>query len=282
MRACLLALLLATGCAVSTPVDSNDPALDAVLARTGDQAGHVVTPVGQGPLYVVVLRDTALPFYGTPSVDGEVVGEIAPSADALQGTGRVERVHGTTWVELHHAGNRGWADARFLSRRVDGGSFCADRDVNDLLVDLELAIRERSEERLFGDISPAHGLYVQYSRTEAPVHLSDREAASRMMSDEEMTWGTGVSGYPIVGSASDLVFSEMGPALRTGQHHCNELVGGSAPYDVELPGGFQNVNFYALHNPGQHEYDWVTWIVGVEYVEGVPYVLSMHRFAWEP
>lgn len=270
MRASVLLLL--AGCAMSSPVESEDSPLDGKVTEL---------PAGNGPLYVVLLTDEPIAFYGAPSVDGDVVGEIAPDA-TVRGTGRTQAVHGTTWVEVLFDGTTGWAEGRFLSERVESETFCADRDVSDLLIDLELAIREGSEERLFGDISPKHGLYVQYARTEAPVHLGDREAASRMMSGEEMLWGANAAGDPIVGSAADLVFSELGPALRNGSTSCNAIAHGDATYDVALESSFGNVNFYSIHREGHYGYDWITWVVGIEYVEGVPYVLSLHRFAWEP
>jgi hypothetical protein len=279
MRACL-ALLFVTACTAETALPA---ALDAVPGPMLDRADVVDARFGNGPLYVVVLRDDALPVYGTPSVDGDVAGEIAADAEFVQGTGRVQPVHGTTWVEVQHGGVRGWAEGRFLSARVDAETFCDDRDVSDLFVDLELAIRERSDERLFGDISPAHGLYVQYRRSEPPIHMSDRDAAERMMSGEELVWGTGISGEPIVGSAEDLVLDELARGLAAqGATACNEIVSGATTYDVSLPAGFQNVNYYSVHLTGTSEYDWVTWVIGVEYVEGVPYLLSMHRFGWEP
>lgn len=279
MRACL-ALFLITGCAAET---ARPEALQITPAPIVDRAGIVEAEFGNGPLYVVVLRDTTLPVYGTPSVDADLVGEIAADADVVQGTGRIQPVHGTTWVEVRHGRVRGWAEKRFLTPRVESDAFCNDRDVSDLFVDLELAIRERSEARLFGDISPAHGLYVQYNRAEPAIHMSDRAAAERMMSGEDMEWGTGISGEPIVGSAPDLVFDELARGLRSQDAMtCNAIVSGATAYDVALPASFQNVNYYSLHLAGTSEYDWVTWVVGVEYVEGVPYILSMHRFGWEP
>jgi hypothetical protein len=48
---------------------------------------------------------------------------------------------------------------------------------------------------------------------------------------------------------------------------------------------YDNVNFYTVYKPGTDQYgglDWRAWTVGVEYIEGKPYLFSLIHYQWEP
>ena len=64
--------------------------------------------------------------------------------------------------------------------------------------------------------------------------------------------------------------------------HCNELKHGGATYEIEWP--YQD-EFYSIHFPGTQangNMDWRTWVMGIEYVGGKPYVYALIQFFWEP
>ena len=45
------------------------------------------------------------------------------------------------------------------------------------------------------------------------------------------------------------------------------------------------MNFYSVYYPGapaNNNLDWRTWLVGMEYVDGKPYLYAMMQFFWEP
>ncbi|MBE3037249.1 MAG: hypothetical protein IMZ62_00315, partial [Chloroflexi bacterium] len=47
---------------------------------------------------------------------------------------------------------------------------------------------------------------------------------------------------------------------------------------------YANVNFYTVYKPGTPgvDLDFRYWLVGVEFVQGQPYVFALIHFAWEP
>jgi hypothetical protein len=55
-------------------------------------------------------------------------------------------------------------------------------------------------------------------------------------------------------------------------------------YPTPWPGIYQNVNFYAVVKPATPDvvFDWREWLVGIEYVNGKPYIMAMLHFVWEP
>jgi hypothetical protein len=51
---------------------------------------------------------------------------------------------------------------------------------------------------------------------------------------------------------------------------------------VRLPDGYEQVNYYAYYRPaGDIEFDWGTWVVGVEQWQGQWYVSYLVHFDWE-
>ena len=65
---------------------------------------------------------------------------------------------------------------------------------------------------------------------------------------------------------------------------CNSL-GTAAQYGSEpWPNLYANINYYTTYKPGTPgvDLDWRYWLVGVEYVQGQPYVFGLIHFQWEP
>jgi hypothetical protein len=65
---------------------------------------------------------------------------------------------------------------------------------------------------------------------------------------------------------------------------CNSVNVGGASYNTSWPAIYANVNYYSLHKPGPvgNELSWRTILVGVEYVNGQPYVFGLIQLEWEP
>jgi hypothetical protein len=64
--------------------------------------------------------------------------------------------------------------------------------------------------------------------------------------------------------------------------HCNELKYGGATYEVSWP---YDKDFYSIYFPGtaaNGNMDWHTWVAGIEYVGGRPYLYALTQFFWEP
>jgi hypothetical protein len=97
-------------------------------------------------------------------------------------------------------------------------------------------------------------------------------------------WGTEPgSGAAVSGPFHEVIVPELVKVL--GQPytlHCNELKLGGATYQAEWP--YQG-EYYSVHFPGtpaNGNMDWYTWVTGIEYVSGKPYIYALIPFFWEP
>jgi hypothetical protein len=58
---------------------------------------------------------------------------------------------------------------------------------------------------------------------------------------------------------------------------------GGASYAATWP--YTGINYYSVYFPGtdaNSKMDWRTWLVGVDYVGGKPYLYALMQFEWEP
>ena len=65
---------------------------------------------------------------------------------------------------------------------------------------------------------------------------------------------------------------------------CNEILHGGTAGLIQLPDGYETINYYSFYRPGSAEYegmDWGTWVVGVESWQGEFFLSFLVHFAWE-
>jgi hypothetical protein len=250
-----------------------------------------VAPAAEEPgrIYAVVL----IPEGGTLEVRAGAgsgsrgSGSLTWDASGLGSTGRVERAGPETWVELNlPGGGTGWADRKYLTEYVAPADFCEDGRASDLFVRLDVAAEKNDGQRLAKIVSPVHGLTVTYLHGGIPKVYDSEQAETAFSSDEIVDWGLGPgSGLPVRGTFADLVRPDLltvfGGWFET---HCNTIALGGASYTVAWPPLWKNINYYSVYQPGSPdvEMDWMTWLIGIEYAEGEPYLFSLSRYNWEP
>ena len=92
--------------------------------------------------------------------------------------------------------------------------------------------------------------------------MNKDEVASLFESEESYSWGIADgSGDPIEGT-----FSEVTAGL------------------VQLPTSYEGTNYYSFFRPAgpdEFELDWGTWVMGVEFWLGQPYLSYMVHYEWE-
>jgi hypothetical protein len=314
LRTLFIALTLAGGlCACATGVGPTGErvSVDEAISPDGDEGigpargdareltgAEAATATGEfveaepgyhpEPIYAVVLveSDDVLNVRAEPGVDGAIVDTLPPESVEITGTGRESVIGESRWVEIlmPYSSTSGWVNARYLTEFVSAERFCDDTRVRDLIAELSRAIRTNDGERLFALTSPKHGVTVNMMPGDG-VHYSDVEVRSVFFSEFEQDWGIHpYSGLPVSGSFKDVVLPELTSLFTSDAKTdvCNRLVMGSLPWDASWPSEYANFNFYSLHIPGSPEYDgmdWKTWVVGVEMVEGQPYIVALYRFA---
>ena len=71
--------------------------------------------------------------------------------------------------------------------------------------------------------------------------------------------------------------------LGASETACNEILSGATAGLVQLPEGYEALNFYSLYRPAtdEIEFDWGTWVVGIEQWNGRYYLGYLVHFAWE-
>jgi hypothetical protein len=133
-------------------------------------------------------------------------------------------------------------------------------------------------------VSPSSGMDVSYFHNGTVVNYQPDQAKFLFETTYEVDWGVEPgSGAPKQGSFHDVVVPALGKMFNQPYTlHCNELKHGGATYPVTFP---YDKGYYSIHFPGTEAngfLDWQTWVAGVEYVDGQPYIYALMQFFWEP
>lgn len=163
-------------------------------------------------------------------------------------------------------------------------TICTDAQVTALIDSFKSTILTSDGPLLSSLVSPARGMDVAYFRDGTVITYQPEHAKFLFETTFEVDWGTEPgSGAMKQGSFHDVVVPELVRVLNQPYTlHCNELKHGGATYELEWP--YQG-EFYSIHFPGTQangNLDWHTWVMGIEYVSGKPYVYALIQFFWEP
>jgi hypothetical protein len=224
-----------------------------------------------------------------PGAGYQVTGSFAAAATNVMRTGLSSTVDGDLWVQVQNpGGGSGWVNSQFLTEYIAPATFCADGRVNTLLTNFGNALKTSNGETLASLVSPVHGMAVRLWRYSDPI-IFDRDHARWVFdSTFEHDWGAAPgSGLDTIGAFHVVVlptwldvFNAPAPGFTSS---CNAPLTGGASYDTTWPVIYTNVNFYSLYKPGPagNEFSWRTLLIGVEFVQGQPYVFSVTHMNWE-
>jgi hypothetical protein len=274
-----------------TPSAANTPASTSPEPPSPTPVS-ILTPTtqpGTSKEYAVVLvkEDDVLNVRKAAGVNQPILGKLAYNAAGIALTGKEQWVGDDRWVEVRHAqAGTGWVNAYYLTEYVSAAQFCADNQVNILLDNLRRAVTT-SDGNLFASIiTPIHGLSLHYFRTGNVANYSPEEAKWVFQSDYSMNWGTHpASGLEVRGTFREVVLPtiietfESGPTLE-----CNAPDLGGGNYIYTWPAEYATINYYRVYKPGTPgvDLDWRTYLVGVEYVNGKPFLFALIHTFWEP
>lgn len=164
------------------------------------------------------------------------------------------------------------------------GNICADPQVTALIDSLKTAVLNSDGPLLESLVSPSSGLDVRWVRYGTVVNYQPSQARFLFETTFEVDWGAQPgSGESKVGAFHDVIVPDLERVLSQSYTlHCNELEYGGATYEVSWP---YNKGFYSIYFPGtaaNGNMDWHTWVAGIEYVNGKPYLYALTQFFWEP
>ena len=164
--------------------------------------------------------------------------------------------------------------------------FCSDAAVTTFLQSFKAAILSSNGASFASLVSPSHGLDVRYFRYVAPVNYDQEHAKFVFDSTYVINWGPQPgSGEDLKGSFHDVIIPSLQAVLGAASttYVCNQIKTGGASYNVEWL--YPNINYYSIFFPGTDAYgglDWETWLTGVHYVQGKPYLYALIHLDWEP
>jgi hypothetical protein len=261
------------------PVIATATTMTGPSALTGTSGAAAVILVGEGD--VLNVRSDA-------GIENPVIESFAANATGLTRTGQTQLVGEETWAEVQTSTTgTGWVNARYLTEYVSMQQFCMDSQVQFLLDNLKIAFQNEDGQLFSALVSPIHGLDLRYYRYGTLANYSLDEAAWVFQSTYEVDWGDEPgSGFEKLGTFSEIplpVLKEVFGSLY--ELSCNDVGVASAFAQEPWPPEYTNINFYNIFKPGTDQYgglDWRLWLLGVEYVNGKPYLFALIHFQWEP
>jgi hypothetical protein len=164
-------------------------------------------------------------------------------------------------------------------------NFCADGQATALITSFKSALQTSNGSLLASLVSPAHGMDARYYRDGRVVNYDQEHAKFLFDSTFVVDWGTAPgSGLETSGSFHEVILPALLDVFNKDYTlTCNQIQVGGTTYPALWP--YPGINFYSVYFPGTQgngSLDWHTWLVGMEYVNGKPYLYAIMQFQWEP
>ena len=163
--------------------------------------------------------------------------------------------------------------------------FCADIRGSELINTLSQAIANKDGELLASLVSPSYGMDVRYYRDGNVINYDVEHAKFVFETTFEADWGTSFgSGEVTKGSFQEIILPSLAQVFTPASLVvCNQIQTGGVTYFPEW--GYEGMNYYLVYFPGTEEFgylDWQTWAVGMDVIDGKPYIAALSHFVWEP
>jgi hypothetical protein len=239
-----------------------------------------------GPYAVVrVAGNDVLNIRAGAGISQPVVGSFPSDSISVMRTGPNTSVEGATWVEVQKPnGGTGWVNSYYLTEYVSHDAFCADTRIPALIEQLKGSMNQSNGEMFASLVSPVHGVDVRLWAYDAAANYSVTTARNVFTSTDVFQWGAGPAGGTDYGKGT---FSQIiqpkvlevvnAPNMET---YCDNL---TKVFPLSHPWPYPNIRYYNLFKPGSSQFfDFRTWLIGVEYINGQPYLYSMVSIVWEP
>jgi uncharacterized protein YgiM (DUF1202 family) len=221
-----------------------------------------------------------------PGVDYAPVAQLPPDAAGIFVDDEGQTLlAGSTWVPVETSAGTGWVNSRFLTETVSREEFCSDPAVADLLADLQEAIASRDGAQLQRLVHPERGLRLLVNWWNEEIFLPGRETRALFVAPQAYDWGTeDGSGFPIQGTFAEVMLPRLErDLLGATVWACDEIVHGPTAGLVILPEGYEQLHFYSAHRPApaEQEFDWGTWVVGIDRWQGAYYLSYLIHYRYE-
>lgn len=220
-------------------------------------------------------------------VSNDIAWTLPPDATNVFITGAPQWIEGSMWVPIQQNNQTGWVNRYFLTEQVAPKTFCRDAAAFEVVMNLKTAVEQRDSTKLRALIAQGRGLLVRLHRWNTEVQFTPDEVANFFADPTVRNWGVGQgSGDPIDGTVAEILLPKLDRDLLPDDLlSCNKVSGGATTGLLTLPDGYEAVNFYSVYRTAPidegNEFDWGTWIVGIEYWDGRPYLSFLVHYVWE-
>jgi hypothetical protein len=244
-----------------------------------------ITPANLiGPYAVVnVAENDVLNIRAGAGISQPLLGFFASDATDIYRTGATTSADGAVWVEVRRAdGLVGWVNSFYLTEYVTHEAFCADSRIPPLLAQLKQSLNQSDGALLSPMVSPVHGVTMHLWAYGPGVNFTQMTAANIYTSPTVYNWGGGPSGISDIGTFDSVVKPKYLDALNAPniETYCDSL---DKVFPLSRPWPYRNIRFYNLYKPASNQsLDFRTLLIGVEYVNGQPYLHSIVTIIWEP
>lgn len=221
-----------------------------------------------------------------PGVEYAPVTQLPPDTSGiLPAEGEQTLLSGSTWMLVETGAGEGWVNSRFLTETIEREDFCSDPAVTGLLADLQGAIANRDGAQLQRLVHPERGLRLLAGWWNEVVFLPGRETRTLFLAPQVYDWGIeDGSGLPIRGSFAAVMQPRLEQDLLGATvWACDEIVHGPTAGAVVLPDGYQQLHFFSAHRPApaEQEFDWGTWVIGIDRWQGAYYLSYLIHYRYE-
>jgi hypothetical protein len=160
---------------------------------------------------------------------------------------------------------------------------CTDPQTTTLIDSLKKAMLT-DDGALLSSLVSSNGMEVRWVRYGTAIKYSAYQAQFLFVTTYQANWGAAPgSGQNKTGAFHDVIVPELKTIFnQTYTLHCNEIRHGGASYEINWP---YKKDFYSIYYAGTDingNLDWHTWVVGIEYVNGKPFIYALMQFFWEP
>jgi hypothetical protein len=260
------------------PVEQELPVITHVPESISGEAAYAIVWIQHGE--VLRIRQPA-------GISGSVVDTLAHDLRGVHLTGEATRLGSSTWVEiLRPLGGTGWINSWNVTEYITEDQFCSDIQVAGLIENFVQALESHDGERLANLVSPKRGLVIRHDWWNPEVVFNQASIHTIFDSIEVYKWGLERDNDRTIEGTFDQIIPEQ--LLETFNSApeivCNSLKTGTTGREVEWPEEYSNLRFYAFHQPATepgNQLNWRTWVVAVEYVEGVPYLALLVGYKGE-
>ena len=236
--------------------------------------------------YAVVWAQGNLEVRQPAGISSMAVASLPADQRGLGVSGAITLLGSSTWVEIFlPEGGSGWVNGWNLTEDVPAQDFCADPRPVDLANRFILALQNKDGVQLAQLASPKRGLIFRYDWWNPEVVFELGELTRFFDDPKVLNWGVNRdSGLAIEGSFGQVVLPQLEDVFTVAPaFSCNSLPAGNTAQEVVWPPEYENLNYIAFHRaaPAASSLNWRTWALGIEYVNGQPYLAVLVQYRGE-